>query len=327
MPVVPASHSNDVVTDVRNASIHDNWGPATMFMLTIGYGIETIQVPMNNQPGKGKHKLANSVLVHGGHMVQAGHDLGEMLPHLTLIVPGNVFNLSKHLLFSKCTVVFSNGLVLVEGTPAGCVRDSMPMLMCGWPMSLPFAEAPTNVSSTVLMNLNTVDFVAGWVQIVMQMIIDLVRAAMDILDVFGGDVVEKVVEPYIGEVPDPFEMIRDAHPSIAAGLVRLVGRLFFGYRGAVGVTFQYEQGMLGGASLEATWNERGGVDIVGSGNVQGPLGSGYGAEGSAEWHYENGRGQTDALGRIQRDGRVLYGDPVEGAPTSGSNSLDGLDWL
>lgn len=324
MPIVPASHSNDIVTDVRYASIHDNLGPATMFMLTIGYGIETIQVPMNHEQGKGKHKLASSVLVHGGKMVQAGHDLGEMLLHVTMVVPGNVLNLVKHPLFSKCSVTFSNGLVLVEGTPAGCVTDSMPMLMCGWPMSLPFAAAPTNASSTVIMNLNMVDFVAGWVQTVVQMIIDLATAAMNIIEMMSGEVIEQAVDPYVGGIPNPFEIIRDAQPSIAAGLVRLVGRLFFDYRGAAGVAFSYNQGLLGSGSVEATWNERGGVDLVGSGNVQGPLG--FNADGTAGWHYENGRAHTDSSGRINRFDRVVYGDPSEGASTE-SDSSEGLDWL
>src|SRR5688500_12590388 len=87
MVPTPVARSVDV-TLVLTPSPHNYYGAATAYASpSPGAAAEAIGLPMAFPPGvlTGSHKLAASVLSHGFRVVQTGHKLGPLIPHLQFI--------------------------------------------------------------------------------------------------------------------------------------------------------------------------------------------------------------------------------------------------
>lgn len=98
-------------------------------------------------------------------IIQAGHDLGMMLPHVQIAPAPNNFFTPLHILFSSRKVSFNSSSVKANGTFvgfAGVIAPlPTPMLVCGDPMSFPMGEVPTRWSNNVWAGFSYMDLALG----------------------------------------------------------------------------------------------------------------------------------------------------------------------
>ena len=112
-----------------------------------------------------QNKYSYSVTHKGLGIIQAGHDLGMMLPHVQIAPATNNFFTPLHILFSSRKVSFNSGSVKANGTFVGfagvCGPVPTPMLVCGEPMSFPMGEVPTRWSNNVWAGFSYMDLALG----------------------------------------------------------------------------------------------------------------------------------------------------------------------
>lgn len=124
----------------------------------------------------GKNKFAKTVKHKGGYIMQEGHDIGPLIPDVT-IPPTNLWYLKMWPL-SKREVKFAASKVKMCGKATGCASliNAPPFLMitCGEPVSWPIASSYLAVMNTVRVGVSCMDFLAGVLSIVVSIGLDLV---------------------------------------------------------------------------------------------------------------------------------------------------------
>jgi hypothetical protein len=119
------------------------------------------------------NKYALTVLHKGVGIVQTGHDLGIMIPHVQAIPAVNNLFTSIHTLFSSRKVMFSSTSVKADGqfvALAGLIGlPPTPMMICGEPLSFPMGEVPTRWTNTVHVGFSWSDVLLGTLLIALQM--------------------------------------------------------------------------------------------------------------------------------------------------------------
>lgn len=111
------------------------------------------------------HKVSTTVTHKGLPIVQQGHDVGPLVPHLTYpLVPNPWYG--RILPGASMKVVFGAQAVRVGGTPAGGAALMLPMLTCGEPVPTPTAVPPLSSLNTVHVGLTQRDLLAGAVDVV-----------------------------------------------------------------------------------------------------------------------------------------------------------------
>ena len=120
------------------------------------------------------NKYAITVLHKGMGIVQAGHDLGIMIPHVQVAPAVNNTFTPIHTLFSSRKVMYSSTSVKVDGqfvALAGLMAlPPTPMMVCAEPLSFPMGEVPTRGSNTVWVGFSWSDVALGTLLIAIQML-------------------------------------------------------------------------------------------------------------------------------------------------------------
>ncbi len=122
----------------------------------------------------GKNKFTNSVFHKGVFVMQEGHDIGPLIPDVT-IPPSNLWYVTMWP-FSKREVKFSASTVKMDGKATGCTTIWPPfvMLCCCEPVSIPFGYSVICPLNTVRVGLTAGDIWAGVLSIAVSMALDLI---------------------------------------------------------------------------------------------------------------------------------------------------------
>jgi hypothetical protein len=122
-----------------------------------------------------QNKLTQSVKHHQFGVVLEGHDMGTMIPHLTLPLASNPW-LAYIMPMSSCKIQFSASTVKMENTAVGCasVLVIAPMMTCGEPTGSPLSIPVSNCFvDTVKVGMTPGDLWMGWEQILMTVLMNL----------------------------------------------------------------------------------------------------------------------------------------------------------
>ncbi|MFV9645337.1 MAG: hypothetical protein ACNYWU_05890 [Desulfobacterales bacterium] len=133
----------------------------------------------------GKNKFTDTVFHKGGFIMLEGHDIGPLIPDVT-IPPTNIWYLKMWPLSSR-KVMFSASTVKMQGKGTGCAAIWPPytiLLSCGEPVSLPASRSLLSNLNTVKVGLTWGDFFAGVLTIVISIGLDLIFKKIG--DYFGG---------------------------------------------------------------------------------------------------------------------------------------------
>ena len=122
----------------------------------------------------GTNKFTNSVLHKGVFIMQEGHDIGPLIPDVT-IPPTNVWYAVMWPL-SKRKVMFSASTVKMNGKSAGCTTILPPFVMicCGEPISIPFGYSVICPLNTVRLGMTLGDIIAGIASIAVSVALDII---------------------------------------------------------------------------------------------------------------------------------------------------------
>lgn len=120
------------------------------------------------------NKYALTVLHKGVGIIQAGHDLGIMIPHVQVAPAVNNTFTPIHMLFSSRKVMYSSTSVKVDGqfvALAGLLSaPPTPMMVCAEPLSFPMGEVPSRGANTVWVGFTWSDVLLGTLLIAIQML-------------------------------------------------------------------------------------------------------------------------------------------------------------
>ena len=160
-------------------SFHTLWAPPPSIPPIPNAFIPSIEIPapMMWTVGylMGKNKFTTTVLTCAMPTCQGGHDLGPLIPDIT-IPPANVYMPPIGWPFSKRAIVFQAATVSLQGTPAGCAAAPFfPMMTCGDPVSLPTAfPIPINYLHRTFVGLTLADILSGILNIAISVLIDAI---------------------------------------------------------------------------------------------------------------------------------------------------------
>ena len=127
----------------------------------------------------GKNKFTDTVFHKGGFIMLEGHDIGPLIPDVT-IPPTNIWYLKMWPLSSR-KVMFSASTVKMRSKATGCAAIWPPytiLISCGEPVSLPASRSLLSNLNTVKVGLTWGDFFAGLLTIVVSIGLDLLFKAI-----------------------------------------------------------------------------------------------------------------------------------------------------
>lgn len=120
----------------------------------------------------GQNKFTTTVMHKQGPIVLEGHDIGMMIPDIT-IPPVNVYYAIMWP-FSSRKIAFTASTVMMDGKMVGCSQVAfLPMMTCGDPLSAPLAVPLINSLNTVNVGLVPKDIWLGIIKIGASIAIDL----------------------------------------------------------------------------------------------------------------------------------------------------------
>ena len=127
-----------------------------------------------------KNKYSTTVTHKHLGIIQSGHDLGIIIPHIQIVPAPNNFFTPLHILFSSRKVMFSSSSVKVNGAFVGIAGviglPPTPMMVCGEPTGFPLGEVPTRWLNTVRVGFTWIDFLLGVLSIAASMVVDKLLA-------------------------------------------------------------------------------------------------------------------------------------------------------
>jgi hypothetical protein len=139
-----------------------------------------------------KNKYSTTVTHKFLGIIQTGHDLGIMLPHVQVVPAPNNFFTPLHILFSSRKVMFSSSSVKANGAfvaIAGVIGlPPTPMMVCGDPTGFPLGEVPTRWLNTVWVGFTWIDVLLGALSIGVSMLVDKLSGPK------GGEAAKKKLE-------------------------------------------------------------------------------------------------------------------------------------
>jgi len=111
-------------------------------------------------------------------IIQAGHDLGIMIPHVQMAPAPNNFFTPLQTLFSSRKVMFNSSSVKANGVFVGFAgligMMPSPMLVCGEPISFPMGEVPTRWMNNVWAGMSPTDLAIGAMNIAARVAVEKV---------------------------------------------------------------------------------------------------------------------------------------------------------
>jgi len=340
MPSAPICILNDLTMPMLFYSPH-NYGPLPPFppvpppmpatpMSPAPASALDIPLPMLWPPGNlmFKNKYAPTVLHRYLGIIQAGHDLGPMIPHIQVLPAPNNFFTPLHILFSSRKMAFSTSTVKVGGVfvaLGGVIAlPPTPMMVCADPMGFPLGEVPTRWLNKVWVGFTWLDFLLGVFTIVANMLIDKL---MNGKNKFGKlrDVVKSSrgsLAAAIYKKMFPIQSLSDAGKAlskqVAGNVVGLVSLLATG-EGAVSFTLgsSYANVSLSvGRDTQGNWNAtvKGQVPMI-SESASVKEGSGGSMKANVNWGSGGGSVEHSGSG-----GKVATHNTFHGQTTSQSSS-------
>ena len=193
-------------------------------------------------PNSGDHKIAGSVTNSSTPVVQGGHKLGKLLPHLQFGPAADNALTAVHILFSQREIKFQNGEVCAQGSAiASSLHLAMPGLACSDVVSIPAVVSYTSLINSVWHWTSVTDVIAGWVEIGFTMLIEY---AVHKIGQAAGD--PPGVTP-----PSRQRVILDAlRPSVGGVLSGTAGSFFSSLAGAaVRTHFDYGGDIVYGVEI------------------------------------------------------------------------------
>lgn len=229
----------------------------------------------------GANKLTTRELQNGVPFCLGGHDLGPLIPDITVPWPSNA-NYWIMWPFSSRKMLFQSTIVMTEGKPTACAQPGpipLPMMTCGDPVSAPTALEVSNFIANTKIGMSGGDIVAGVIKAAAAMVIDFIfygiskgiannaamEAAMEGVEQVEKSVARQVADGIAGKlVPTSWDAA--AKSAVTAltdfGISALEGNPTFklkvggGPVGEAGVGWQEGQGWGAGAtpgSQESGW--------------------------------------------------------------------------
>ena len=200
-------------------------------------------------------------------MVQEGHDVGMLIPDVTIPFVNQWYAVMWP--FSSRKVMFSASTVKMDGVPAGAASIlGFPMMTCGDPMSLPSSFPITNCLNTVIVGLTFKDIMMGWLKISLSLVIDAIfykpPKATTLLDAF----VDKLLPPTTAEgwAKKMLSTLSDATLSVFEGEPKV--EVKFGMPGIAEAGIKSEPGDVTlSRSLFGGEENRAGFGFAGEGHV------------------------------------------------------------
>jgi hypothetical protein len=158
----------------------------------------------------GSNKLTSRELQNGVPFCLGDHDIGPLIPDVTVPWPSNA-NYAIAWPFSSRKMLFQSTIVQTEGKPTACAQPGpipLPMMTCGDPCGAPTALEVSNFIANTKIGMSGGDIVAGVIKCAAAMVIDLIfygisrgvadrralRAAME-----GAEAVERSVARQIAD--------------------------------------------------------------------------------------------------------------------------------
>lgn len=279
----PVVISTDVSL-IMHMTVHNYYGAATGYSApALGACIESICVNMWWPPGAltGDHKLASTVQHRSLRTVQVGHKLGPLVPHVEMVPASDDILTPVQMLTSSFEVKFQNGEIVDQGAPIGVLMPLTPALVCTDLVSLPCGYSPSAIFNSAWLDVSWVDIVAGWVEIVVTMVVDFLaykaKGGGGFAKPQGGPrPSDRVIDDQRVDAlrPDAIGMGASVQggllSSLAGAAVRSVGREYFGYNGPITVGTSASAGILGSSGAQFTSNRDGSWNVAPE--VRGPLG-------------------------------------------------------
>jgi len=158
----------------------------------------------------GSNKLTSQELQNGVPFCLGDHDIGPLIPDVTVPWPSNA-NYAIAWPFSSRKMLFQSTIVMTEGKPTACAQPGLiplPMMTCGDPCGAPTALEVSNFIANTKIGMSAGDIVAGVIKCAVAMVIDLIfyaiskgvannKAMRDAMA--GADAVEKTLARQIIE--------------------------------------------------------------------------------------------------------------------------------
>lgn len=155
---------------IPSPSIHEALSPPPAFPPVKLPHVELPHPMMWSPMGK---SFTTTVLFDFMPVAQQGNDAGIGVIHISIPPTNPILPLT--IATSKCKNLFGAGTVKVQGKPAaGFLPILAPVLICNWPVPIPWMILP--LPNTVMVGLTLMDFVAGWARILVDVAVSAVFA-------------------------------------------------------------------------------------------------------------------------------------------------------
>ncbi len=172
-----------------------------------------------------QNKLTRTVKHHHKCIVLDGHDIGTLIPHLTIPLLANPW-LFYIVPMSSCKIQFSASTVKMEKKAVGCASFSAttPMMTCGEPTGSPLSFPVSNCFvDKVKVGMTPGDFYMGWAQIAATMALNLI-----LFKIFGAKSTS-VVNKYLSQFhPGTKELIKKAVAFVTGYVITGSGKVSIG---------------------------------------------------------------------------------------------------
>jgi hypothetical protein len=193
-----------------------------------------------------KNKYSTTVTHKFLGIIQSGHDLGIIIPHIQIVPAPNNFFTPLHILFSSRKVMFSSSSVKVNGAFVGIAGviglPPTPMMVCSEPTGFPLGEVPTRWLNTVWVGFTWMDFLLGILGIAASMLVDKLLGEKGDKAALEKKLADKAKEGLASQIYKKMFPIQSASDALETKLIckQLVGL-------AVGVVTAVAQGEGGGS--------------------------------------------------------------------------------
>lgn len=141
------------------------------------------------------NKFTTTVFHHFGQLTLDGHDVGYLIPHITVGPPS--IQLPIVIAFSSRAMNFTASTVEANGAGVSTAMP-LPMMVCMDPVSPPLAFSFASLASTTFVGLTMGDICAGIAGIVCSIGIDAICGWSDIKDLAGGNTMMQTWKKTLG---------------------------------------------------------------------------------------------------------------------------------
>lgn len=184
-------HVNVIWDPTAGLNFHTLWGPPPLPPPAPGAPTPSIEMITTQMWTVGfllgQNKFALTVLHKGVFICKGLHDIGTLIPDVT-IPPVNAYY-AVMWPFSSRKITFLASTVHMKGEPTSCsqaVPAPLPMMTCGDPLGLPLAYPLANWTNNLTVGMSLTDFIMGYARIGVSMLIDGIFASDKVSNLFSN---------------------------------------------------------------------------------------------------------------------------------------------